>query len=47
MTGDVEAAALASLEAAAPRRRARLDRSCAVGAFPEPAIQALLEESLG
>lgn len=46
VAGDVEAAGLASLEAATLRRRARLELSCAVGAFPEPELQALLEESL-
>ncbi len=41
---DVEAAELARIEAEALRRRARLDLACAAGRFPEPEIQALLEE---
>jgi outer membrane protein TolC len=43
---DIEAAELAAVDGAEMRRRARLQLSCATGAFPEPEIQALLEESL-
>jgi outer membrane protein TolC len=46
VANDVEDAELSSVDAAAMRRRARLQLACAVGAFPEPEIQALLEESL-
>lgn len=44
VAADVEAALRATAEGDALRRGARLALSCAVGAFPEPEIQALLEE---
>ncbi len=43
-TADIEAAELASQQGAALRRSANLDLSCTIGVFPEPAIQAILEE---
>ena len=43
---DVEQAELAQIEGAGLRRRARLELSCASGAFPEPEFQSLLEETL-
>ncbi|MCK6507758.1 TolC family protein, partial [Myxococcota bacterium] len=42
---DVAAAGAAQAEREALRRRAALDLSCATGAFPEPELQSLYEES--
>lgn len=41
----VEASRLAAVERERLQRRARLDLSCAIGQFPEPAIQSALEEA--
>jgi outer membrane protein TolC len=42
----VEAARLAEVERERLLRRAHLDLSCAIGQFPEPAIQSALEEAV-
>ncbi|MFT5679694.1 MAG: outer membrane protein TolC [Myxococcota bacterium] len=46
VAGELSDAQLSGVESTHLHRRARLDLSCAVGRFDEPAIQAALEESL-